>query len=103
VHKLGPENPILHFGEVVLFEDEIADRGLASSNVRFRVMEDSFLVLLRSYVRVDHVVVRILDTRFYHEFGTKKIIRDFQHRESTFRELDEKGFVFGSQWMLAGN
>ncbi len=77
VSKLGPENPIRHFGEVLLFEDELGDKGYSKANVRFRVMDDCFFILLRSYVRVDHVLVRILDTRIYHEFDTNTIIRDF--------------------------
>ena len=59
-------------------------------NVRFRVMNDCFFVLLRSYTRVDHVLVRILDTRIFCRLDisdpTKpiEILRDFQHRESTY-------------------
>jgi type 2A phosphatase activator TIP41 len=62
---LGPENPIINYGEVVLFEDELGDKGFSRVNVRFRVMKDCFFVLLRSYTRVDHVLVRILDTRIF--------------------------------------
>ena len=67
--KLGPENPILHYGEVVLYEDELADRGYARANIRFRVMNDCWFALLRSYIRIDHKLVRIYDTRIYHEFA----------------------------------
>lgn len=77
VDKLGPDNPIRHYGEVLLYEDELGDKGYSKSNVRFRVMDDCFFILLRSYIRVDHVIVRILDTRIYHEFGSNVIIRDF--------------------------
>ena len=82
-HELGPENPILHYGEVVLFEDELGDKGYSKVNVRFRVMNDCFFVLLRSYTRVDHVLVRVLDTRIYSKFPSAaqgeqiEIIRDF--------------------------
>lgn len=74
---LGEENPILHYADVILFEDELGDKGFSKSNVRFRIMKNCFFVLLRSYTRVDHVMVRILDTRIFHEFGTSHIIRDF--------------------------
>ena len=60
---LGPDNPIVHYGEVVLYEDELGDKGYSKVNVRFRVMNDCWFILLRSYTRVDHVLVRILDTR----------------------------------------
>jgi type 2A phosphatase activator TIP41 len=64
------------------------------ANVRYRVMEDCFFVLLRSYVRIDSVIVRILDTRLYHEFGSSKLLRDFSQLECTFEELAEKGYTF---------
>ena len=79
---LGKDNPILHYGEVVLYEDELGDKGFSRVNVRFRVMSDCFFVLLRSYTRVDHVLVRILDTRIFFRFNEDptapiEIIRDF--------------------------
>lgn len=80
---LGEDNPILHYGEVVLFEDELGDKGFSRVNVRFRVMADCFFILLRSYTRVDHVMVRILDTRIFCRLSDDltspiEIIRDFQ-------------------------
>lgn len=78
------DNPINHYGEVILFEDELGDKGYSKSNVRYRVMGNCFFMLLRSYTRVDHVLVRILDTRVFHEFGTNILIRDFSHREGTY-------------------
>lgn len=69
--------------------------------VRFRVMNDSFYVLLRSYVRVDGVRVRILDTRIFHEYGTNFLLREFKHQESDFTSLRAKGFTPGSDWMLS--
>jgi type 2A phosphatase activator TIP41 len=80
---LGPENIIVHYGEVALFEDELGDKGYSKCYVRFRVMSDCFFVLLRSYTRVDHVLVRILDTRIFCKLVPDslgepiKIIRDF--------------------------
>eukprot|EP00347_Sterkiella_histriomuscorum_P000847 403374292 len=98
--KLGQDNPILHFAEVVLFEDELGDKGHSKVNVKFRVMNDCFFLLLRSYTRVDHVTVRILDTRLYHEFGTDRIIRDFTHKESSYEELKQKDFDTSSKWSM---
>jgi len=64
-------------------------------------MADCFFVLLRSYTRVDHVTVRILDTRIYHEFGTNKIIRDFTHKENSYTELKKKHFDTSSKWSMS--
>lgn len=63
-------------------------------------MQDSFFILLRSYVRIDHVNVRIFDTRVYHEFGTGKLIRDFSHLEATYASLEAEGFKFGGNCLL---
>ena len=99
---LGPDNPIVNYGEIILFEDELSDRGCSKSYARYRVMNDCWFVLLRYYLRLDKVAVRILDTRVFHKFGTKEIIRDFMLKESTWESLrDEKGFEFGSEWLLS--
>ena len=103
VHRLGKDNPILHYDDVHLFEDELEDSGQAMSHVRFRVMKDCFYFLLRYYLRVDHVVVRILDTRVFHDFETNTILREFQHKEATYKELEAAGFKLTSDWSLAPN
>ena len=100
---LSPENPILHFGEVFLFECDLDDCGYSMSKVRFRVMKDCFYILLRFYLRVDGVMVRIFDTRIFHEFGTDFIHREFQHKESTWDDLRSKQFDLTSEWMLNAN
>ena len=103
---LGPDNPILHYGEVILFEDELGDRGFSKVSVSFRVMANCFFILLRSYTRIDKVLVRILDTRvffplFKEPAATEHMVRDFQHRECTYAALAKKGFSMGSEWGLS--
>ena len=99
---LGPENPILVASEVNLYEDELADRGCSRCYLRFRVMNDCWFVLLRSYLRLDKVAVRILDTRLFHKFGDNEIIRDFMHKEETWENLQNvKQFDLGSEWLLS--
>lgn len=44
-------------------------------------MGDCFFGLIRSYLRIDDVLIRLLDTRIYHDFKTDFILRDFTHRE----------------------
>ncbi len=103
LHKLGKENPVLHFDELTFFEDDLDDLGFAHSLVRVRTMADSFYMLLRSYVRLDSMFVRIMDTRIYHAFGTNCILREFQYRENTYSELTKNGFAFTSEWTLSHN
>ena len=88
---------------MLLFEDEFGDKGYTRANVRYRVMADCFFVLLRSFVRVDGVLVRILDTRVFHAFGSNKILRDFSWLEATHDELTEQGYSFMGQHMLVGS
>ena len=83
-HMLSPENPIKHFGQVYLFETDLEDCGYSMSIVRFRVMGDCFYILLRFFLRIDGVAVRVIDTRIFHEFGTDFIHREFQLAESSY-------------------
>lgn len=66
-------------------------------------MEDCFYCLLRYYLRVDGVAVRMFDTRIFHSFGDKHILREFQYLEASYEELKERGFKFGSDWSLSPN
>uniref|UniRef100_A0A915MPP4 TIP41-like protein n=1 Tax=Meloidogyne javanica TaxID=6303 RepID=A0A915MPP4_MELJA len=63
--KLKRKDPIQFYSQIALYEDELADNGCAQMMIRIRIMPDTFFVLCRFYLRVDHVMVRILDTRLY--------------------------------------
>ena len=99
-HKLSQDNPVIQFWDIPLYDDELNDNGLSAGSFRIRTMKDSFFGLLRSYLRVDNVMVRIIDSRIYHEFGTDTILRDFSVKESTYDTLKSKGFNLGSEWSL---
>jgi type 2A phosphatase activator TIP41 len=103
VERLGPKNPILNYVEIGLYEDELNDNGLSETKFRFRVMKDCFFGLLRSYLRVDNVLVRNIDTRIFHSFGDNYIFRNFQVRESTYEELSQRGFDIKSSWSINPN
>jgi type 2A phosphatase activator TIP41 len=77
VARLGRDNPILHYGEVYMFEDDLGDTGYALCMVRYRVMADCFFVLFRYYLRVDEVIVRIFDTRVFSSFDNNYLLREF--------------------------
>ena len=100
LHNLGPNNQIKFYQELTLFEDELEDCGVSQSSIRFRVMADCFFGLLRSYLRVDDVLIRIYDTRFYHEFGKNYILREFSWKESTYEELRKIGFKFNAEFNM---
>jgi len=96
LEKLKRPDPILFYQDLILYEDELADNGQSMLSVRVRVMPSSFYILLRFWLRVDNVVLRAYDSRFYHEFNTNYILREFQHRESPYNEIktqDKPGIV----------
>ena len=94
------DNPILWGGEVIFYEAELDDCGQCKFSLRIRAMADCFYALLRLYLRVDHVIVRIYDTRIFHSYDTKYILREFQAKESTYEELAESGFDRNTQWSI---
>ena len=96
--RLGTNNPILWGGEVLFYEDELDDCGQSRFYMRFRAMGDCWYGLLRCFVRVDNVIVRIYDTRIFHDYSSRSILREFQVKESSYAELASKGFAPSSQW-----
>lgn len=80
LNKLRIPEPILFFDELVLFEDELADNGTALCNIKVvrvlipfscvaqikptnrriqRVMPSGFYCLMRFFMRVDDVLIRV--------------------------------------------
>ena len=82
--------PILWSCHCILYEDELSDNGMSQLLVRCRVMPKCFLILLRFWLRVDNVIIRIHDTRIYHEFGSDFVLRHVEEKESKWRELKKK-------------
>ena len=77
VGRLGQENPILWGNLINLYEDELGDNGQVNLEFRFRSMKDCWFGLIRSYLRVDEVIVRIYDTRFFCDYSQNYILREF--------------------------
>ncbi|KAF2091440.1 TIP41-domain-containing protein [Saccharata proteae CBS 121410] len=81
---LKQPDPILFFDEVMLYEDELADNGIALLSCKIRVMPARLLLLCRFFLRLDDVVFRIRDTRVFVEFATGEVIREYTAREDEF-------------------
>ena len=81
--KLKQQEKILFFDEVVLYEDELDDNGCTKLSVKLRVMPSGFFILLRFYLRVDKTLIRVYDTRIYHEVGNNYLLREYSEREQT--------------------
>lgn len=50
-------------------------------------MPGSFFILLRYFLRIDSVMLRINDTRIYHEFGKNYLLREFTSREAKVQDI----------------
>lgn len=83
MERLKAKDEIKYFESLDLFEDELADHGIAQFNVKIRVMSDSFFILLRYFLRVDKILTRIIDTRIFHEFGSSYMLRERSEREAS--------------------
>ncbi|PSS26127.1 TIP41-like protein [Actinidia chinensis var. chinensis] len=95
VAALASKEPILFYDEVILYEDELADNGVSLLTVKVRVMPTSWFLLLRFWLRVDGVLMRLRDTRMYCVFATSTppiILREICWREATFQDLSAKGY-----------
>ncbi|KAK6441682.1 Tap42 interacting protein [Oleoguttula sp. CCFEE 5521] len=87
---LSRPDPILFFGEVDLYEDELADNGIGLLSIKIRVMPDRLLLLSRFFLRLDDVIVRIRDTRIYIEHSSNTVVRQYTAKEAKYDELSEK-------------
>ena len=94
---------VLNYNQIHFFEDELGDIGFSEGKIGFGVMNECFLGLMRCYLRVDNMIVRNIDTKIYHKFGDKYIIRNFLVKEKTYDELTNNKFHFSNQWNLSPN
>lgn len=88
VNKLKVREEILFYDDVTLFEDELADHGTSQYSVKVRVMPKCLFILARFYLRIDGVLARINDTRVYHEFSKRHLLREFTNREAKLNTLN---------------
>ncbi|KAH7296732.1 hypothetical protein KP509_26G036700 [Ceratopteris richardii] len=90
--SLKARDPILFYDEVVLYEDELADNGVSLLTVKVRVMPSCWFLLLRFWLRVDGVLMRLRDTRMYSSFQQDgfdypKVLRERCIKEGNVQDL----------------
>jgi type 2A phosphatase activator TIP41 len=83
-------DPIHFFDDVMLYEDELADNGIAMLSVKVRVMPARMLLLARFFMRLDGVLFRIRDTRVFVEFATGEVIREYTAREEKYETVRKR-------------
>ncbi|KAI5295806.1 hypothetical protein KEM52_000156 [Ascosphaera acerosa] len=91
IELLKRPDPILLFDEIMLFEDELADNGISMLSAKIRVMPERLLLLLRFFMRLDGVLVRMRDTRVYIDFETRVVTREYVAKEEKYEVLAEVG------------
>ena len=94
IELLKRRDPILFFDEVVLYESELDDNGISIYSAKLRVHEKRMLLLVRFFLRLDNVLVRIRDTRVYVDFETDEVIREYTSKEAPFDEVKRVCFVY---------
>lgn len=57
-------------------------------------MPTSFFILLRYFLRIDNVMLRINDTRIYHEFGKNYLLREFTSREAKVQDIRVSNSIY---------
>ena len=79
--------PILFYKMIPLYFDDLGDSGIVDLHCRVRVMPTFWFLLVRHVVRVDEVLIRRIDHRFFHEFGQKFISSETSLFEAAWSEL----------------
>ncbi|GAV08941.1 hypothetical protein RvY_18559 [Ramazzottius varieornatus] len=87
MNLLTKKDPVMFFDELQLYGDELDDNGCAELEIKIRIVESYMFILLRFYLRVDHVMVRIQDTRLFLEKDKPYMLREFSVRESSISNL----------------
>lgn len=87
LETLKRRDKILFYQEMIFYEDELADHGCSCLSLKFRVMPTCFFALLRFYLRVDKVLVKINDTRLFWENGSKYIIREYSSKQKLVADM----------------
>lgn len=92
---LMERDPILFYDEVPLYESDLDDNGAVQLTVKLRVMPKCWLVLVRFWLRVDGVLVRLREARLFCRYDSPEhahqIVREVKHFEGTFKELRAAG------------
>lgn len=93
---LQARDPILFYDEVVLYEDELSDNGVSLLTAKVRVMPNCWFLLLRFWLRVDGVLMRLRDTRMHSYFQNgdsnfPTVLRERCIREDKIKDLVARG------------
>jgi hypothetical protein len=89
---ISQRTPILAFAAAPLYGSDLNDRGVVEVGVKLRVMDTYFLVLCRSFTRIDRDRVRLRDVRYFHAFAPAqplRVLRDVQLRLGSVAQVSQ--------------
>jgi len=92
--RLKIQEKIVFFDEIILYEDELDDNGIAKLSIKIRAMPSGFFVLQRFFLRVDDTLIRVIDTRLYHDITKSYVLREYSERESRTKDLNVPAEMF---------
>ncbi|KAI2470422.1 TIP41-domain-containing protein [Annulohypoxylon bovei var. microspora] len=95
IELLKRRDPILFFDEVMLYESELDDNGISVLSAKVRVHEQRMLLLVRLFMRLDNVLVRVRDTRIYVDFAAEEVTREYTVKEAGFGDVKRKLLMTG--------
>ena len=99
--RLTPENKIVFFKDILLYEDDLGDFGYSRIRIRLRVQKDSVFILMRSYSRVDNSEIRAVENRYFIDFNDNySVIRKYDCLASSWENILEKKFKFDTFFNL---
>ncbi|XP_060531213.1 TIP41-like protein isoform X2 [Cylas formicarius] len=101
MEMLKQKEKILFYHDMMLYEDELHDNGISSCTIKIRVMPSSFFVLQRFFLRVDGVMVRVNDTRVFHDFSKDYVLREYTNKECGVKDLKLPLTAFGDPNVLS--
>jgi hypothetical protein len=87
LERLRQRDPILFYQSFRLYADELHDRGIVEASAKVRVMDGCLLVLVRTFLRLDHERVWLRDARWFLSFGDGHFVKDVQLRICDMAEL----------------
>ena len=97
---LSARDPLLLWDEVLLCASELDDCGHSECGVRIRAMPGRWFAVARCFVRVDGVLVRLLESRVVATFreggggdgdSVIDVLRETRHSEGEFKDLVAAG------------
>uniref|UniRef100_A0A5S6R3G5 TIP41-like protein n=1 Tax=Trichuris muris TaxID=70415 RepID=A0A5S6R3G5_TRIMR len=88
-NALRIREPIEFYQSFPLYEDELSDHGCSMMDLKFRCMPSGFFLLLRLYLRIDKVVVRMPECRLHWRFASNYGLRECTLKEKSFCDLNE--------------